>query len=287
MPEPTLTLDVHGLRLAVTGWDEVVDDLRRDFSWFAAEATGAAALSVTVERGAPSFDAYGDVRASFVTPRNVVYQLGDRTLVDYFGRALLVLDRASGEVIVESDDFGLTREAVHNVLISRIGEHLNSVGLVRLHALGIAGAQGGVAITMPSGSGKSLLALRALADDRVRLLSEDSPLLRRDGTIEAFPLRIGVNPTDRDLIPARLPTRTVERIEFHPKLAVDVEHFADRIESGPLPLAHLVVGNRTLAPRGRLVPLARRAAVGPLLREAVIGVGVLPGHGVRPPERLA
>jgi len=273
----TLVLDVHGLRVEVRGWPQVVDDIRRDFSWFQAGCDNRAGLVVEVGCRPPAFGDHGPLRASFVTPRNVVYQCGGVTLVDYFGRALLVLDRAHDRATVEGEDFALVREAVQNLVISRVGEHLNRVGLVRLHALGLAGAQGGVAVTMPSGSGKSTLALRALADDRVRLLSEDSPLLRRDGTLGPFPLRIGLNPTDRSLVPAGLPVRTLERIEFHPKLAVDVEHFADRVASGPVPVAHLVVGRRTLAERGTLEPLARRQVVGPLVREAVVGVGVYQG----------
>lgn len=272
-----LALDVHGLRFALSGWDDVVDDLRRDFSWFEAEGNGRADLEVEVERRPPPFDGYGPLRAAFVTPRNVVYQNGTTTLVDYFGRALLALDRGRCRAVVQGEDFGLVREAAQNLLVSRIGEHLNRLGLVRLHALGLAGAQGGVAVTMPSGSGKSTLALRALADERVRLLSEDSPLLRRDGTLGPFPLRIGVNPTDRERIPTGLPVRTLERIEFHPKLAIDVEHFSDRIEPAPVPLAHLVVGIRTLAERGSLERLGRREVVGPLVREAVIGIGVYQG----------
>jgi hypothetical protein len=272
-----IALDVHGLRISVLGWDEVVDDLRRDFWWFAASGDGPADLVIEVERRAPAFDAYGPLRASFVTPRNVVYQDDGTTIVDYFGRALLALDRTRNQATVQGEDFALAREAAQNLVISRVGEHLNRRGLVRLHAVGLAGAAGGVAVTMPSGSGKSTLALRALADERVRLLSEDSPLLRRDGTISPFPLRIGVNPTDRDLIPDGLAVRTLERIEFHPKLAVDVEHFAERIHPGRLPLAHLVVGRRTLAERGALEPLDRSGGVGPLVREAVFGIGVYQG----------
>jgi hypothetical protein len=272
-----LALDVHGLRVSVSGWDEVVDDLRRDFSWFTASGEGPVGLVVEVERRPPAFDAYGPLEASFVTPRNVVYQDDGTTIVDYFGRALLALDRRRNRATVQGEDFALAREAAQNLVMSRVGEHLNRRGFVRLHALGLAAASGGVAVTMPSGSGKSTLALRALADERVRLLSEDSPLLRRDGTISPFPLRIGVNPTDRDLIPEGLPVRTLERIEFHPKLAVDVEHFADRIHRERLPLVHLVVGRRTLAERGALEPLDRTDGIAPLLREAVVGIGVYQG----------
>ena len=47
---------------------------------------------------------------------------------------------------------------------------------------------------LPSGGGKSTLALRALRDEGT-LLSEDSPLLDRRGRLHPFPLRIGINAT--------------------------------------------------------------------------------------------
>jgi hypothetical protein len=273
-----LELDVYGLHATVTGaWPEVVDDLRRDFWWFRAAGFAESDLRLRVERRPPDFERFGALRSAFVTPRNVVYQDAETTVVDYFGRAALVVARRSGDALVEGEDPQLVREAANNFLISRIGEHVNARGLVRLHALGLAGSAGGVAVVMPSGGGKSTLALRALETEGCRLLSEDSPLLDRHGRLHPFPLRIGVNPTDADRIPAGLTVRKLERIEFHPKLALDVESFAERIESASQPLRHLVIGSRTLGLTGHLEPLGRRHAVGPLIREAVVGVGVYQG----------
>ena len=60
-------------------------------------ADGAPAdITVELEHGAPRWDGYGDLTAAFVTPRNVVYQNGSRTILDYFGRASAELDRARG-----------------------------------------------------------------------------------------------------------------------------------------------------------------------------------------------
>ena len=71
--------------------------------------------------------------------------------------------------------------------------------------------------------------------------------------------------------------RRIERMEFHPKLVLDLDAFADRIEAEPRPLRHLVIGRRSLGRQATLEPLPRRAAAGPLFREAVVGVGVYQG----------
>jgi hypothetical protein len=275
---PATLLDVHGLTIRVRGdWPEVLEGLRLDFAWFARpELGGEPDVEVEVEQRPPAFDAFGDVPAAFVTPRNVVYQQPGRTIVEYFGRALSTLDRATGRLRVQGEDRQLVHEAAYHFLISRIGEHLDRRGLTRLHSLGLAGRSGAVAVMLPSGGGKSTLVLRALQDERARLLSEDTPLLDRAGRLHPFPLRIGVNATDAEQLPEGS-VRRIERMEFHPKLALELEAFADRIEPEPQPLRHLVIGRRSLGRDARLEPLARAAAAGPLVREAVVGVGVYQG----------
>lgn len=271
-------LDVYGLRFSLNGdWPDVLERLRLDFAWFEQSHPAGAELEVLIEQRPPDFDVFGELAATFITPRNVVYQENGRTIVDYFGRALSVLDRRSGDLVVQGVDAHLVHEAVYHFLLSSVGRHLDARGLPRLHALGLAGDQGAVAVMLPSGGGKSMLALRSLEADGVKLLSEDTPLLDRRGLLYPFPLRIGVNATDASSLPAGSSTRLVERMEFHPKLAVDLNAFADRIQATPVPLRHLVIGRRSLGHDARLEPLPRRAAVGTLLREVVVGVGVYQG----------
>lgn len=274
---PLTTLDVYGLKIRVRGdWPEVLEALRLDFAWFDRELAGSADVEVEIECRPPDFDALGAIRAQFITPRNVVFQQGDRKIVDYFGRVVSVLDAATGVLVVQGEDRQIVHEAAYHFLLSRIGEHLDKHGLIRLHGLGLSGAGGGVVLMLPSGGGKSTLGLRALRDERVRLLSEDTPLLDRRGRLHPFPLRIGVNATDAAELPEGA-VRRIERMELHPKLAIELEAFMDRIETEPRPLRHLVIGQRSLGREARLEPAGRASAVGPLFREAVVGVGVYQG----------
>src|SRR5687767_8997204 len=217
-----------------------------------------------IRRGTPDLGAFGDVTAAFVTPRNVVYQQGERTIVDYRGRAVSVLDRRANRLTVTGDDEHLVHEAAYHFVLSRAGEHLDRIGRPRLHALALCARGGGaVAVLLPSGGGKSTLALQGLRTPGVRLLSEDSPLMDRHGRLHPFPLRIGINATDAELLPAQA-VRRLERMELHPKLALEVDSFADRVEAAPQPLRHLVIGRRSLGERARLEPAPRRAAAGTL-----------------------
>jgi hypothetical protein len=271
-------LDVYGLRIRVTGdWPDVIEELGLDFAWFhAPPGPSTGEVAVEIRREAPDYDAFGEVPAAFVTPRNVVYQQSERTIVDYFGRALSLLDRNSGRLIVQGEDKHLVHEAAYLFLLYRIGAHLDRCKLPRLHALALVGAPGAVAVLLPAGGGKSTLALRALREEGVRLLSEDSPLIDGRGRLYPFPLRIGINATDAESMPEGH-VRRLERMEFQPKLALELSAFAARIEPERQPLRHIVVGKRTLGRDARLEAVPRRAAVGTLFREAVVGVGVYQG----------
>ena len=129
----TRDFDVYGLSFRVSGdWPEVLGALSLDFAWFARGAgTPAADVELTVERGTPEWDSYGSAPAAFVTPRNVVYQQGERTIVDYFGRAVTVLDRARKRVLIRGDDAALVHEAAYQFMLSRAGTHFDEIGWTR------------------------------------------------------------------------------------------------------------------------------------------------------------
>lgn len=224
-------------------------------------------------RGAPDLDGYGCIPAALVTTRNVVFQDGERTIVDFFGRAVTVFDRRLNTLLVQGVEHHLVHEAVYLFLLSRIAEHLDRRRLMRLHALGLSGPNGAVVVMLPPGGGKSTLALRALKEPGVKLLPEDMPVLDRRGAVHPFPLRVGVNATDGASLPAG-EVRRIERMEFHPKLVLSIDAFAGQIEGRPQRLGHLVVGERSLGRDAYLEPVPRGALVGPLLREGVVGVGV-------------
>lgn len=233
-------------------------------------------MTVEVQRTAPDYEVAGAIEASFVTPRNVVYETPGGALVDYFGRALSLYDRTRERLLVQGEDHDLVYEAVYRFIQSRVGTHLETVGLPRLHALGLCGPNGAVAVLLPAGGGKSTLAISALRASGVRLLSEDSPLIDRRGMLHPFPLPLGVNDGDAHrLPPGRLRTR--RRMELGPKTVLELDALIDQIEPRPQQLRHLVLGRRTLGTKAALEPIPRRHLARPLLRECVVGVGLYHG----------
>ena len=109
---PARHFDVYGLRVALQGnWPEVLDELAVDFAWFESTAHAHVDVAVEIARGAPDFERYGAIPAAFVTPRNVVYQNGAETILDYSGRAIGVYNRPRGRLRLEGEDHHLVREA--------------------------------------------------------------------------------------------------------------------------------------------------------------------------------
>ena len=186
---------------------------------------------------------------------------------------LAVYDRRRDELLIEGEDAQLVHEAAYLFLLSRVGRHLDDSRLTRIHALGLSGRQGAVVLLLPSGGGKTTLALRALKDPEVKLLSEDTPVLDRRGFVYPFPLRIGVTEGDADLLPEGQ-VRRIERLEYGPKLLLSMDAIGDKIEGAAQPLRHVVLGRRWLSGGGSLTKLPRSALIGPLIRDGVVGVGV-------------
>lgn len=281
--------DIYGLRLAIDGtWEAVVEALRRDFAWFEVEdgEDGAADVSIRVEHGAPDLGRFGEVSASFVTERNVVYHVGADTVIDYLGLALSVIGE-NGETRVTGTDEAVARRAGFDFALAQISRHLDGLSMPRLHGLGIVGAAGAVVIVLPSGGGKTTLALRALGEHGIGFLSEGSPIIDARGRLHPLPFPLWVR--DRAPEAAELPLEHVRRVDgalSDPRI-LELDAFEEKIARGAYPLAHIVLGRRSLGVHAELRPLPRRAAVPSLVRDTVVGFGFFQGaefllrHGLR------
>jgi hypothetical protein len=255
----------------------LVEELRRDFTCF---STSLSQPTVRVEMHLtpPPYSELPAVAASFITPRNVCFR-HDRTMyIDYFGRALAVLDLDQQHIDIYSKDWDLVHEAAYLFILSTVGQHLDRRGLHRVHALGVSYRGRGALLLLPSGGGKSTMALELLRQPDFLLLGEDTPLMDRRGSILPFPLRLGVRCGSVTQVPAEH-LRTVRRMEFDPKTLIDISYFQDRLAKLGEPVEPLVVlvGERNLGNEAAIVALPRRRALKAFVKYAVVGLGVYQG----------
>lgn len=269
--------DIHGCKVRVRCLDEdLLAQVARDFSWFAVDPSGGRPNhQIELVVALPPFDGLPPVRAAFTTPRNVCFHNGTQTFVHYFGRALAVLDRDRWECTVYGTDPVLLHEIAYLQTLSVVGQHLDQRGLHRIHALAGSYRGRGVILMLPSGGGKSTMALGLLENPNFRLLAEDTPVVNRQATILPFPLRIGVRPGEQTGVPERY-TRTLRRMEFDPKTVIDIDFFRDRIGAAT-PADYLIAGQRSLGTVSEIRPLSRAAALRALVNHMIIGLGVYQG----------
>ena len=215
------------------------------------------------------------IKASVITPRNVTFRDGSVTYIDYFGRGLAVLDRHAKTCVMYSNEFDLLREMAYLFLLSTVGQHVDSLKLHRIHAMGVSHNGQGILLLLPSGGGKSTMSLKLLKQDDFALLSEDTPLIDSKGSMHPFPLRLGVRGDKTDEIPAEF-QRTFDRMEFDAKTFVDIGFFRHRLGE-TTPVSMIFVGERNLGDISMIEPLSRRATFNALLKYLIVGLGVYQG----------
>jgi hypothetical protein len=268
-----VNFNVYGYRFSVQGDEKAVEGLAQDFAFFTADS--ADGPTIELFQADPPLTNLPAGDALVYTPRNVAYREGHARYIDYHGRGLGILDEISGNFKLYSRDEDLLYEAAYLFLLSRIGEDLDRRGMHRVHALGVEVNGRAILVLLPMGGGKSTLGLHLLRFPEVRLLSDDSPWIDRDGRVLAFPLRLGLLPGSQDSIPAEY-RRKIQRMEFGPKHLVNYSYFADRVSASAEP-GIVFIGSRTMQPESRIEQAGTLAGLRPMLANCIVGVGLFQG----------
>jgi hypothetical protein len=272
----TACFNFYGLLLAVCSPSVMlVEELRRDFSYFLAPAQKAQ-VQVRAQLLPPPYPDLPSIPAARFTLRNVCFRRDEVIYLDYFGQGLAIFDRCARQCDVYSTVPDVVHEIVYLFVLSTVGRYLDNLGIHRVHALGLSYHQQGILLLLPSGGGKSTMAVELLRQPGFFLLSEDTPLIDRRGFMQPFPLRLGVRPEQQTGIPPQH-LRTMQRMVFGPKTLIDIEYFQGRIGQAVEP-RFLFVGQRNLGDASAILPLSRRRAFSALLQDLVIGRGVYQGR---------
>lgn len=237
-------------------------------------------VSLHIDARAPSAGDLPALKADRVFSDCVMYREGNRLFYEYPG-AVLQVDRegrqSRGHLLSLHPD--LTDEIAYLFLQSEIGRFLDQQGLHRVHALGIGLPSGKAALVLlPSGGGKSTLALELLQGEGCTLLSDDSPLVDRFGRVHPYLLRLSFRPDA--VLPEKWKEKSVhfERRKHGPKTLVA----ASALPRSALPRpdesfrpGFLVIGERHgNREEPHLSRLGKLRSALPLFRDLVVGLGV-------------
>ena len=207
---------------------------------------------------------------AFKTSMASVYGWGSHRVCDY------------GDVIAESNWIGdtrcfwvagensdLLREVIYSIVLSSLGEELDTRGFHRVHALGFEYQEKRALMIGASGAGKSTLAC-LLLDGKInsRLFSDESPLLRA-AAIYPFALRLALFPE----VAERLNLK--DGVPFQRKIhrLKNLFRFPNESMAEPGSVDYIFVA-RPHQRYPNVTLLSRRVAAWELLKTMVIGLGL-------------
>jgi hypothetical protein len=269
--------DVYGYQFTIeSDSPEPARHLASDFEFFAVDrAPVGRPVTVRIRNADPDYDALPALSANVYTPRNASYRDGDLTYADYHGRGLGIHNRRTGDFEILTRSADLQYEASYLFLLAQLGEALDRRQMHRVHALCVSVRGRAALVLLPMGGGKSTLGSNLLADPEIKLLSDDSPFIDRRGHVHGFPTRIGLLPGSEEIVPAEY-RRTIQRMEFGPKVLVDFRYFADRVVGAAEP-AFVFLGSRSLSRTCEIEPASWREGQRAMLANCVIGMGLFQG----------
>lgn len=257
---------------------ELLQALEHDFSYFVSEIDHCD-FKLSYHCQKPDYSSLPAVTASMATPRNICFKDRDNTYIDYFGKALNIYNNQENSCNIYTDDKNLARQIAYLTILSRVSEKLDQRRIHRIHALGLEHKRQAVLILLPCGGGKTTLAMSVLTagDKDIKLLSEDSPLLKNDGSLLPFPLRIGVRQSKWLLDVDSKFTRQLKTIKGSLKTTIDIRYFSGKIHDQAVKPGIILLGLRSTGNQSQITPAARITAMKYCLMNSVVGVGLYQG----------
>ena len=272
-----MIIDIYGLTISVKcDPDNLLNEITRPFKFFLTERTGYE-TEIIIEQKDPPYNSFPGIKASFSTPRNIIYNSDEEKIIDYFGNGVVVQNKTKSEYRIYGCDLNFLSEAFYLLVISLVGQFCDKKGYLRVHALALSYNDTVILLPLPPGSGKSTMAMAMLSVNGFKLISDDEPIIKSDGSILPFPTRIGT--LDKKKI-QNIPERFVykiDRMEFGLKYFIDYDYWENKIEKRHLKKSIIFQSHRLLNGEPSIQKASKVKVLSSLIRDAVIGVGLYQG----------
>lgn len=268
---------LHGLIIECTAPSAALEaQLVRPFGLFLADS-GTPAVRITVVESTPPYNRFPVLEASFSTPRNIVYDATDCKVIDYFGKGATVEDKDEQSFTIYGEDPNFLQEAFYLLVLSVFGQYCDRNGMLRVHAMALSYGDHAILMPITPGGGKSTMAVAMLQEEGFKLISDDEPVVSRDGRILPFALRIGTLDKARaDAVPAEF-VYSIDRMEFGMKYFIDVRYWESRLEHRALENVIYMAARRVLNGTPAIEEIPKRRVLKSLFRDAIVGVGLYQG----------
>lgn len=270
-------IDIHGLIVQThCQSDELLTRLQRPFKYFITNS-GLPEVEIFVQTTEPPYDSFPRLKASFSTPRNIVFKGVGIKIIDYFGKGVVVEESGGRKFTIYGTDPNFLQEAFYLLVLFIFGQFCDKNRIFRIHALAFSFGDTAVLFTADAGGGKSTMAFALLESDNFNIISDDEALVNSSGRVLPFPLRIGT--LDENKLKS-IPDEYVyelDRMEFGRKFFVDMEYWNNRLEKRELDKKIYFVARRLINGDPYVEQISGYGAFTSLIGSAIIGFGLYQG----------
>lgn len=274
-----LWLNFYGeIVLLSSEWIEVVNLIEKDFSMFKSAACEKNHLSIEVFKTHPSNVKIPQVSSRMQSLNSITYQVRNIRYNDYYGNLLSIFDYNDESAKIYSEQIEKTHEVLYLLILSRIGKKLDIRGLHKLHAFAVSYGDIALVCMMPMRGGKSTLLLEMLKYPDIKMISDDIPLVTRQGEVLPFPIKIGVNHFSGE-IEVNEPEKNVYKLlreHYGEKTFISLNGLPERIEKidKKFKKVILIEALRFNSDESQLRPESGLRVFVGLFKHGVIGIGL-------------
>lgn len=267
------SLDFHHHIILVKGAEGAVEEkLRAEFYHF---LTDLGRPRLTLELNLGSLPATPSLPIEKILETCLIYRLGNRKYVDYFGEALTVIDEDSDTITITCPSEERLYELAFLTIHSRAGDFMDTSGFARVHAMAVSYKNHNAVVMLPSKGGKSTLLTHLLDNPDIKIIADDMPLVDRSGRIRPFPTKISMTEKPESGELATLKWNEFMRAHYPPKWTASLSALPERIDLSPeLKPVLLIHGVRLSHGESLIQPVAKWKMIAPLLEHMIIGKGL-------------
>ena len=275
----SIKLNFYSIGVMVTSSTvEVIDKLKNDFSYFIVNDFKQTdkIFSLEIEQGEYQDKIPTDQVVKKQTENSLYYDVGDIRYNDYYGKALSIMDYQHEAAKVYFVDQDFIHELAYLMILSRTGKLLDQKGMHKIHACGVHRDGKNLIFMMPSKGGKTTLFAQMISDEKIDIISDDTPIITQKGEVLPFPLRIGSESKKflQDIFPYIQDEDLVlfERISYSKKYLLGLTKLKNKIHAGKKNI--LVVGFRSSFKTPVIKKIGSMKMLKHTLEHMVVGIGL-------------
>lgn len=266
-------LDFHNHIILVKGAPASVDEkLRSEFHYFLSPDSYP---ELTIELTIGALPQTPSLPVTKILETCLIYRLGKRKYVDYFGEALTIIDEDTKTISITSSSEERLYELAFLTIHSRAGDLLDLAGFSRVHALAVSYKNTNAVVMLPSKGGKSTLLTHLLENPDIKIIADDMPLVDRHGKILPFPTKISMTERPESGELSKLKWNEFMRAHYPPKWTASLSAIPERLETAPEKNPVILIQGIRLSHGESLISRATKwQMIAPLFEHMILGIGL-------------